>query len=109
MRVMLDQSPAKIAEYTEKFQYEFWQFRTPLTRYKIAPVPWGLDNGCFTHFHRKEWEAMLIEAKKKYACFRDSARCVGRCPKDDGIVSCLFLENGASAKGLGLAGRRCRT
>lgn len=69
MRVMLDQSPAKIAEYTEKFQYEFWQFRTPLTRYKIAPVPWGLDNGCFTHFHRKEWEAMLIEAKKNMPVF----------------------------------------
>ena len=48
---MLDCSPAKIAEYTERYGFEFWQLRTPLTCYSRAKgVPYGLDNGMFGGF-----------------------------------------------------------
>lgn len=63
MKILLDCSPAKIAEYTARYGYEFGQLRTPLTQYKIAPgVPWALDNGCFSVFHRDRWERMLDQA-----------------------------------------------
>lgn len=63
MKIMLDCSPAKIRQYSERYGYEFWQLRTPLTGYKIAGVPWALDNGCFTSFNRPKWERMLDEAE----------------------------------------------
>jgi len=62
MRIMLDCSPAKIKEYTKRYGYEFWQLRTPLTRYALAGVPYGLDNGCFKTFKKKEWEKLLMDA-----------------------------------------------
>lgn len=61
---MLDCSPRKIEEYRMKYDFDFWQLRTPLTRYKTAGVPYGLDNGCFTTFKRKDWLTMLGEAKR---------------------------------------------
>jgi hypothetical protein len=64
MRIMLDCSPEKIAEYSEKYGYEFWQLRTPLTQYRQAPVPYGVDNGCFSQFKRSAWETLLSEAEK---------------------------------------------
>lgn len=63
MRIMLDCSPAKIAEYTQRYGHEFWQLRTPLTRYALAGVPYGLDNGCFKEFRQKEWEKLLTDAE----------------------------------------------
>ena len=59
---MLDCSPRKIAEYSARYGYEFWQLRTPLTRNKAAQVPYGLDNGCFTEFDYKTWRKMVAEA-----------------------------------------------
>ena len=70
MKIMLDATPAKIAEYTKRYDHEFWQLRTPLTRNRIAGVPYGLDNGCFTRFDQKTWLRMVAEArnyKKSYA------------------------------------------
>jgi hypothetical protein len=69
MKVMLDCSPRKITEYTERYSHEFWQLRTPLTGYKIAGVPWGLDNGCFTEFNRPKWERMVIESETERPVF----------------------------------------
>ena len=63
MLIMLDCSPKKIAKYTEKYNYEFGQLRTPLTQYRYAGVRWGLDNGCFTTFKERTWSTMLTEAK----------------------------------------------
>jgi len=63
MRIMLDCSPAKIAEYRERYAHDFWQLRTPLTGYQIGSTPYGLDNGCFTEFKRSTWERMLDEAE----------------------------------------------
>lgn len=63
MKILLDCSPAKIHQYREEWGEDFWQLRTPLTRYALAGVPYGLDNGCFTEFRRKDWERMLDEAE----------------------------------------------
>lgn len=59
---MLDCSPAKIAAYRKRYGEDFWQLRTPLTNYARAPVPYGLDNGCFKSFDRKGWERLLEQA-----------------------------------------------
>lgn len=73
---MLDSSPRKIREYSERYNYDFGQLRTPLTRNKIAGVPYGLDNGCFTEFKEKEWRTMLKEARDsdvecRFVCLPD--------------------------------------
>lgn len=63
MKIMLDCSPAKIVAYREKYGVEFWQLRTPLTRYaRAAGIPYGLDNGCFREFDLVAWMKLLCEA-----------------------------------------------
>jgi hypothetical protein len=63
MKIMLDCSPAKILQYRERYDHDFWQLRTPLTRYARTPnIPYGLDNGCFARFERETWERLLDEA-----------------------------------------------
>ena len=69
MKIMLDCSPRKIAEYTERYAHGFWQLRTPLTRNRIAACPWALDNGCFSRFDRKTWDRMLVEAEESRPVF----------------------------------------
>jgi len=69
VKILLDSSPQKITEYTERYGYNFWQLRTPLTRNRIANVPYGLDNGCFARFERKTWERMLDEAENSRPLF----------------------------------------
>ena len=64
MKIMLDKSPAKIDEYRDKYNHEFWQLRTPLTSNSLHGCAYGLDNGCFTTFKRKTWERMLCEARE---------------------------------------------
>lgn len=71
---MLDCSPKKIAEYTERYGVEFWQLRTPLTQYALAGVPYGLDNGCFSTFNENAWDRLLEDAKvctPKFVCLPD--------------------------------------
>jgi hypothetical protein len=63
MKIMLDKSPAQISEYTDRYQVEFYQLRTPLTRYRLAGVPYGLDNGCFSKFERNIWLGQVAEAR----------------------------------------------
>lgn len=67
MKIMLDLSPKRIAELSEKYDHEFWQLRTPLTKYKIAGVPYGLDNGCFTKFDEPTWLRLIQEARESEA------------------------------------------
>jgi hypothetical protein len=66
---MLDCSPRKIAEYSARYRQDFWQLRTPLTRYKLAGVPYGLDNGCFTAFNESTWKKLLDEAQDNKPLF----------------------------------------
>lgn len=77
MKIMLDKSPANIAERTEQFGYDFWQLRTPLTRYALAGVPYGLDNGCFKTFKRKEWMTLVEQAKETPPVFVCAPDIVG--------------------------------
>ena len=70
MHILLDCSPAKLAEYRELYAFEFWQLRTPLTRYaRAAGIPYALDNGCFRQFNRAVWERMLDEAEEDRPVF----------------------------------------
>lgn len=69
MKIMLDCSPEKIRTYTERYNYEFWQLRTPLTQYAWAGVPYGLDNGCFSVFHKTRWRRMLEQARENLPVF----------------------------------------
>jgi hypothetical protein len=75
MKIMLDCSPAKIAEYTERYGFEFWQLRTPLTCYARAPgVPYGLDNGMFGGVLPETWWRLLEETEgdtPMWACAPD--------------------------------------
>ena len=74
---MLDQSPAKIAELTARYDYEFWQLRTPLTKYAFAGKPYGLDNGCFSTFDKQTWLRMIGEARKASPIFACAPDIVG--------------------------------
>lgn len=70
----MDSSPKKIETYSERYAYDFWQLRTPLTRYALSGKPYGLDNGCFARFDRKTWERLLDEAliaKPVFVCLPD--------------------------------------
>jgi hypothetical protein len=62
MKVLLDLSPAQIADRAERFHEDFWQLRTPLTRNALAGCPYALDNGCFSGKLPKAWGRMLDEA-----------------------------------------------
>jgi hypothetical protein len=62
--IMLDKSPANIRERREKFHFQFWQLRTPLTNYAIEGVyPYALDNGCFSGRLSASWPRLLREAE----------------------------------------------
>jgi hypothetical protein len=63
MRILLDKSPNVIAEWSERYDFEFWQLRTPLTGYRLAGVPYGLDNGAFSRFDRDAWLRLVSEAR----------------------------------------------
>jgi len=76
VKVMLDCSPAKLTEYRERYAFDFWQLRTPLTKYARASagIPYGLDNGCFAEFRQDTWERLLDEALNDpplWACLPD--------------------------------------
>lgn len=64
MKILLDCSPRKIAEYRTRYDFDFWQLRTPLTQYALAGVPWALENGCFKEFDRPCWLRMLEHAER---------------------------------------------
>ena len=63
MKILLDNDPKSLKKKSEKFDYDFWQLRTPLTRHKLAGQPYGLDNGCFAHFRKSDWLRLVAEAE----------------------------------------------
>lgn len=71
---MLDLSPNAIVDRSKQHNFEAWQLRTPLTCYKLAGVPYGLDNGCFSGRLPDTWARLLIEAREHpplWACAPD--------------------------------------
>lgn len=105
MKIMLDCSPKKLKEQSEKFNEEFWQLRTPLTKYKLAGVPYGLDNGCFTAFYKERWEKLLKDAQENnpvFVCLPDIVGDARRTlelfkhfyHKTGGLPRCLVLQDG---------------
>lgn len=105
MKIMLDCSPAKIHEYTERYGYEFWQLRTPLTQYKLAGVPYGLDNGCFAKFEKKTWRRLLEDARQTrpiFVCLPDIVGDARRTldlfdaflEETEGLPRALVLQDG---------------
>lgn len=67
---MLDCSPTKILAYRERYGVDFWQLRTPLTKYaRAVGIPYGLDNGCFGEFDQRTWERLLDEADRDRPAF----------------------------------------
>jgi hypothetical protein len=74
---MLDCSPAKIKEYSKKYNYSFAQLRTPLTAYGLSGQVYGLDNGCFSKFNKKTWRRLVAEAKDNPPVFVCAPDIVG--------------------------------
>ena len=107
MKIMLDCSPAKIAEYSSRYNHEFWQLRTPLTAYKLAGVPYGLDNGCFnfSNFDEKTWRRLVDEVSRNDCKFITTPDMVGDAIRTmdlyhhykrrlHGLPTCLVLQDG---------------
>lgn len=106
MKLMLDCSPAKILEYRELLNEDFWQLRTPLTNYARAlGVPYGLDNGCFTKFDRKAWLRLVDQARCDPPVFVTLPDMVGDAQRTaelfeqfksvtDGLPRALVLQDG---------------
>lgn len=108
MKIMLDLSPKQIAEYSEKYNFDFWQLRTPLTKYALSGKPYGLDNGCFARFERKAWERLLREAEEHKPVFVCAPDLVGDARRTldlfdvfdrklNGLPKALVLQDGIGA------------
>lgn len=105
-KIMLDCSPAKIAEYSYRYDYEFWQLRTPLTAYaRAACVPYGLDNGCFSGSLPAAWNRLIQEAEADRPVFVAVPDIVGSARrtedlftyferKTNGLPRALVLQDG---------------
>jgi len=104
-KLMLDLSPARIMELSEKHDHEFWQLRTPLTRYKLSGRPYGLDNGCFSTFHEQTWLTLVEEAREQkpvFVCLPDIVGSAQRTSeladfymgKLNGLPRALVLQDG---------------
>jgi len=105
MKIMLDCSPKKIHEYRKRYNHDFWQLRTPLTRYSLSGLPYGLDNGCFSEFKHKEWERLLLDAevhRPKFVCLPDVVGDAARTldlfaafeRQTNGLPRALVLQDG---------------
>lgn len=105
VHIMLDLSPAAIAERSEKHKFEFWQLRTPLTKFALAGIPYGLDNGCFSGSLPDSWPRLLHEAKRDKPLWACSPDVVGSARRTlelwprfarvmNGIPRALVLQDG---------------
>jgi len=103
---MLDQSPDLIRKKREKFGFDFWQLRTPLTQYKIeGKKPYGLDNGCFGGSLPDAWWNQIKEAEIKRPVFVTLPDVVGSASRTldlfyyfekitNGLPRALVLQDG---------------
>ncbi|MBM4200317.1 MAG: hypothetical protein FJ189_03415 [Gammaproteobacteria bacterium] len=64
MKIMLDLSPEGIRDRIERFRVDFWQLRTPLTKYALAGCVYGLDNGCFGGSLPRAWHRLIDDARQ---------------------------------------------
>jgi hypothetical protein len=105
MKILLDKSPAIIQQQRERFGDVIWQLRTPLTRYKLAGCPYGLDNGAFTRFDEATWLRLVAEArevKPLFVCLPDIVGSARRTlelfdafkPATLGVPRALVLQDG---------------
>lgn len=70
MQILLDKSPALIADYRQRYSCDFGQLRTPLTEYARAPgVRYAVDNGCYKSFDRRRWERLVDLAESDRPIF----------------------------------------
>jgi hypothetical protein len=106
MEIMLDQSSKAIREKREKFGFDFWQLRTPLTGYQIEGTnPWALDNGCFSGDLPQKWFDMLEQAREDRPVFVTLPDVVGSARRTmdlfthfdrttNGLPRALVLQDG---------------
>jgi hypothetical protein len=105
MKIMLDKSGEQIREYRDRFKEDFWQLRTPLTKYKLSGQPYGLDNGCFSGHLPKAWDRLLEEAEEHrpvFVCLPDVVGSARRTMdlftyferRTNGLPRALVLQDG---------------
>ena len=105
MKIMLDVGATRLQELTERYQFDFWQLRTPLTNRALQGVRYGLDNGCFKEFKQSTWLRLVEQAREiepEFVCLPDvvgDARRTGEMaeifsPVLDGLPKCLVLQDG---------------
>ena len=68
LKIFFDKSTASIADYEFEFNWEFGQFRTPLTQYAKGAFPWVLDNGAYSEFHKDRFVRMMVDAIEDDGC-----------------------------------------
>jgi hypothetical protein len=101
MKIMLDVSPAKLLAYRERYGFDFWQLRTPLTKYARAPgIPYGLDNGCFERFERKIWDRLLDEAESDRPIFVTLPDIVGDAARTAELFEAFKLRTNGLPRAL---------
>ena len=104
-KILLDCSPTKLRTQAKRYDFDPWQLRTPLTRYALAGVPYGLDNGCFSGRLPAGWFRLLDDARKApplWACSPDvvgsARRTLELWPRFarqmNGIPRALVLQDG---------------
>lgn len=105
MKIMLDCSPAKIADYRERYGDVIWQLRTPLTNYARAECEYGLDNGCFVGLDLRAWLRLVEQARTDRPVFVTLPDVVGDAARTqelfehfkrhtEGLPRALVLQDG---------------
>ena len=100
MKIMLDKSPRHIRNYSAKYETDFWQLRTPLTRNAIAGVPYGLDNGCFKQFNQSVWEKLLEDCEQHNPVFVCLPDIVGDARRTLELFKCFLHKTGGLPRAL---------
>lgn len=70
MKILLDCSPAKIAEYRKRYDEDFGQLRTPGTNYALSDDPaveWAADNYFFTEQDIEKWQRWVARFNENRA------------------------------------------
>jgi len=100
MKILIDNSPARIAEKSDRFQEDLWQLRTPLTRHALSGKPYGLDNGCFATFKHKDWLRLLDDAETNRPIFVCLPDIVGDARRTLDLFDCFKQETNGLPRAL---------
>lgn len=71
MRILLDKSPTQIHNARTKYDMDFGQLRTPLTKYRrdgLNIIHYGLDNGAYSNFNEEGFLNMARSAMTDDLC-----------------------------------------